>query len=99
MGVVTGTPCQLAAATLGLSPLLFSSPRTLQLVKQVGAGYIVYLGIPRRRQAERNVAGGVFDCTWPGLCFSRSKNQIRRMFLGERNSRKRLCCFLIGPDV
>jgi threonine/homoserine/homoserine lactone efflux protein len=45
MGVVTGTLCHLAAATLGLSALLLSSPRSLQLVKYVGAGYIVYLGI------------------------------------------------------
>lgn len=45
MGVVTGTVCHLAAATLGLSALLLSSPRTLPLVKYVGAVYIVYLGI------------------------------------------------------
>jgi threonine/homoserine/homoserine lactone efflux protein len=45
MGVVTGTLCHLAAATLGLSALLLSSPRSLQLVKYVGAGYIVYLGV------------------------------------------------------
>jgi threonine/homoserine/homoserine lactone efflux protein len=52
MGVVTGTLCHLAAATLGLSALLLSAPLSLQFVKFVGAAYIVYLGIRTLRSED-----------------------------------------------
>jgi threonine/homoserine/homoserine lactone efflux protein len=52
MGVVSGTLCHVAAATLGLTALLLSSPRSLQFVKYFGAAYIVYLGIRRLRTED-----------------------------------------------
>src|SRR5437899_3294442 len=44
-GIATGTLFHVAAATLGLSALLASSALAFQIVKYLGAAYLIYLGI------------------------------------------------------
>lgn len=61
MGIVVGTVCHVLAATLGLSALLASSAVAFQVIKYIGAAYLVYLGIRtlRRDDAEFvNAANG-----------------------------------------
>jgi threonine/homoserine/homoserine lactone efflux protein len=55
LGISGGTLCHVLAATFGLSALLVSSARAFQLVKYVGAAYLIYLGI-------RTLRGG--DTEW-----------------------------------
>ena len=52
LGIVVGTLCHVLGATLGLSALLVSSAQAFQLVKYVGAAYLVYLGIRTLSQQE-----------------------------------------------
>jgi threonine/homoserine/homoserine lactone efflux protein len=45
LGVQVGTMLHIAAAALGLSALLMSSPLAFNLVKYAGAAYLIYLGV------------------------------------------------------
>ena len=47
LGIGVGTLFHVAAATLGLSALLVSSALAFNLVKYVGAAYLIYLGVRR----------------------------------------------------
>lgn len=55
VGLNIGTLCHAAAAALGLSSLLASSPVAFAVVRYAGAGYLVYLGV-RAMQAPRSGA-------------------------------------------
>jgi threonine/homoserine/homoserine lactone efflux protein len=46
-GITTGTLVHVAAAALGLSALLVSSALAFAVVKYVGAGYLIYIGVRR----------------------------------------------------
>src|SRR5215468_5383603 len=51
-GIATGTLIHVAAATLGLSALLASSAVAFQFVKNLGAAYLIYLGIRVLRSGD-----------------------------------------------
>ena len=59
LGVAAGTVCHSAAAALGLSALLISSAIAFEVVKYLGAAYLVYLGV--RHLATREGASLVHD--------------------------------------
>ncbi len=44
-GIEAGTSVHVAAATLGVSTLLMSSAMVFAIVKYLGAGYLIYLGV------------------------------------------------------
>jgi threonine/homoserine/homoserine lactone efflux protein len=54
LGVSAGSLVQVGGAALGLSALLLSSPIAFNVVKYLGAGYLMYLGL-------RNLVGGVAE--------------------------------------
>jgi len=61
LGAATGTLIHIGATALGLSALLLSSALAFQLVKYLGAAYLIYLGVrqwrtaPETRVAEANL--------------------------------------------
>jgi threonine/homoserine/homoserine lactone efflux protein len=55
LGIVAGTLCHVAAATLGISALLASSALAFQSVKYLGAGYLIYLGIKTLRGSDEQL--------------------------------------------
>jgi threonine/homoserine/homoserine lactone efflux protein len=60
LGIHTGSVMHVAAAALGLSAILASSALTYGVVKYVGAGYLIWLGIRALRgrdEARPDVAG------------------------------------------
>jgi threonine/homoserine/homoserine lactone efflux protein len=52
LGIGVGTLVHVAAAAVGLSALLMSSPAALGAVKYLGAAYLIYLGIQKLRTKE-----------------------------------------------
>lgn len=52
LGVGLGSMCHVVAAALGLSALLMSSALAFQVVKYLGAAYLIYLGIRTLRSRE-----------------------------------------------
>ncbi len=53
LGIEVGSLCQVVAAALGVSALLLSSALAFTIVKYLGAGYLIFLGI--RRLLERDL--------------------------------------------
>jgi len=58
-GITTGTFVHVAAATVGLSALLASSALAFNVVKYLGAAYLIVVGIRRLAGLEPDTAGGV----------------------------------------
>ncbi len=52
LGITTGTLVHTVAAALGLSALVASSALAFNVIKLVGAGYLIYLGIRRMMQPD-----------------------------------------------
>lgn len=52
LGIGVGTLFHVAAAALGLSALLVSSAVAFNIVKYLGAGYLIYLGIRKFMESE-----------------------------------------------
>ncbi len=59
LGVHTGTMVHLSAAALGLSAILVSSSLAFGVIKLVGAGYLIYLGLRALLAGEDAPAGPV----------------------------------------
>jgi threonine/homoserine/homoserine lactone efflux protein len=57
-GITTGTFVHVAAATIGLSALLASSALAFNVVKYLGAAYLIVVGIRRLAGLEPDTAGG-----------------------------------------
>src|SRR5215208_4574134 len=58
-GITTGTLVHIAAATIGLSALLASSALAFDVVKYLGAAYLIVVGIRRLVGLERLDGGRV----------------------------------------
>jgi threonine/homoserine/homoserine lactone efflux protein len=58
-GITTGTFVHVAAASIGLSALLASSALAFNVVKYLGAAYLIVVGIRRLAGLEPDTAGGV----------------------------------------
>lgn len=69
-GITTGTLVHVLAAALGLSALLASSVLAFVVVKYVGAGYLIYLGV--RRILTRTAA--------PAASTSLPRRSLRRLY-------------------
>jgi len=52
LGIGVGTLVHVAAAAVGLSALLMSSAAAFSVVKYLGAGYLIYLGVQKLRGTE-----------------------------------------------
>jgi len=57
-GITTGTFVHVAAATVGLSALLASSALAFNVVKYLGAAYLIIVGVRRLAGLEPDTAGG-----------------------------------------
>jgi threonine/homoserine/homoserine lactone efflux protein len=57
LGVTTGTLIQMFFAVIGLSSLILASAIAFDIVKYVGAAYLIVLGIMRLRSAKQTLAG------------------------------------------
>ena len=55
LGILAGTLCHVAAAALGISAVLASSALAFQIVKYLGAGYLIYLGTKTLRTKEHQL--------------------------------------------
>jgi threonine/homoserine/homoserine lactone efflux protein len=58
LGLCAGNVVQLAGIALGLSAILISSEVAFNIVKFMGAGYIIYLGVRRLLEREEHHASG-----------------------------------------
>ncbi len=56
-GLATGALVHVAAATLGVSAIVLASAEAFTVLKWVGAGYLVWLGIQHFRNARRAAQG------------------------------------------
>jgi threonine/homoserine/homoserine lactone efflux protein len=63
LGVETGTLVHVAAAAVGLSALLASSDIAFDIVRYLGAAYLVYLGVRTLRRRQGSTAGADADAT------------------------------------
>jgi threonine/homoserine/homoserine lactone efflux protein len=59
LGLCSGALVHVLAATLGLSALLLASPAAFGIIKTLGAGYLIYLGV--RTLLTRAPAAGAAD--------------------------------------
>jgi threonine/homoserine/homoserine lactone efflux protein len=58
LGVQVGSLVHVAAAALGLSAILMSSAEVFTVVKYLGAGYLVYLGVRKLMERQNFAAPG-----------------------------------------
>ena len=65
LGIGTGTLVHIAAAALGMSALLATSAAAFNLVKYVGAAYVVYMAVGLLRHRPRSAAGTVVQARVP----------------------------------
>jgi threonine/homoserine/homoserine lactone efflux protein len=69
LGVTTGTLIQIFFAVIGLSSLVLASAVAFDVVKYVGAAYLVVLGIMRLRSARQTLLGA-----------ERERKTLRRLY-------------------
>lgn len=69
LGVTTGTLIQIFFAVIGLSSLVLASAVAFDVVKYVGAAYLIVLGIMRLRSARETVLGA-----------ERERRTLRRLY-------------------
>lgn len=73
LAIETANFLQVVAATLGLSAILLSSALAFDVVKYLGAAYLIYLGIRKLLVAEETTEGGqiktesLFRIYWQGF--------------------------------
>lgn len=73
LAIETANLLQAIAATLGLSAILLSSALAFDMVKYLGAAYLIYLGVRKLLTREEEVEGGVIKqesltrIYWQGL--------------------------------
>ena len=61
LSIETGNLCHALAAALGLSALLLSSALAFTVVKYLGAGYLIYLGLRKLFAREKSSGPAVFE--------------------------------------
>ena len=87
LGLATGALVHIAAATLGLSAILLTSEMAFGVVKILGAGYLIYLGVQtlltRHQQADVDVdtPRPVFRLFTDGVLISVLNPKIALFFL------------------
>lgn len=67
LGLHSGTLVYIAAAVTGLTPLLASSANAFNIVKYLGAAYLLYLGIRTLTSRQSSAASGDVDVLVPGM--------------------------------
>lgn len=69
LGICTGCLVHVAAASMGLSAILATSPLAFTVIKWVGAGYLVYMGVGllRKRSPAGQASKTVASASWSAV--------------------------------
>jgi threonine/homoserine/homoserine lactone efflux protein len=92
LGVEVGTLIHVVGAALGLSALLMSSALAFNLVKYVGAAYLIYLGIKTLLTRGKNVTAKTIEEGSLGRAFSQA------VFVNLSNPKSAIFFFAFLPQ-